>query len=369
MEKGRETTIQAKNALYSSRRAAQEHHDKPEGLLVLVHEAGLGHRLDEQDADDGEHGHLRHRRDEHRRHGQPRERAGDLDARKARPEQDERERDADPAHKARCAPTRGSASVESSARHGEHHNLPVSIMNARGGRPSGPLKVGPPVADTSTKSALSGWMSAIGSDNASETVTGLSNGASFSRRLAQVRCLESVPSVGMSSVAIPAGSSREWMECTGRSGTPGARDRSEPAMDTARVVLEGAIERMGEGEITLPAGDGGIVAISGAWETVMLRKGDGGMGRDRSGEGGMTSVRLRDRNVPGAVSVGVRGTSTMSASSASFTPSTRSSPTMITRGISIADSGQHSSVSTESLSSTKGVHTLRSSSFWVVFDE
>ena len=51
-------------------------------------------------------------------------------------------------------------------------NIPVSIMNARGGRPSGPFQAGPPKLDTSTNRALSGWMSAIGKAISRAIVTG-----------------------------------------------------------------------------------------------------------------------------------------------------------------------------------------------------
>ena len=42
------------NALDSGRRAAQEHHDEPQSLLILLDEACSCHGLDEEDADDGD---------------------------------------------------------------------------------------------------------------------------------------------------------------------------------------------------------------------------------------------------------------------------------------------------------------------------
>ena len=96
-----EKKTKVKDLLHGGGRSAQEHHYKPEGDLVLVDEPGLGHSLDEEHADDGEHHHLGHRREEHGHEGQPREGAGQLDAGEARPEEDERERDGDPAHEVR----------------------------------------------------------------------------------------------------------------------------------------------------------------------------------------------------------------------------------------------------------------------------
>ena len=49
----------------------------------------------------------------------------------------------------------------------------MSIKNASGGRPSGPAKCGPPVAEMSTNNAFKGWMRAMGSDTARVHVTGV----------------------------------------------------------------------------------------------------------------------------------------------------------------------------------------------------
>ena len=95
------TSKEKQNVLDGSGRPAQEHHDEALRLGVAVDEPAAGHGLDEEDANDGQHDHLRRRRERHRGNRQARERARECDAREARPQQHQRKRYRDPAQEAR----------------------------------------------------------------------------------------------------------------------------------------------------------------------------------------------------------------------------------------------------------------------------